>query len=72
MTPIELLYETFGSQARVAKALGINRASVCRWNASKDENGSGGKIPPVWHEKIIHEANNIGVKLTFEDLYYGR
>lgn len=57
MTRSEKLCALFGSQSKLARAIGIDRSVVSRWKLPRGiGRGNGGEVPREYHNRIIDEA----------------
>lgn len=67
ITPVEIVCSRFGSGARVATLLNINRSSVSRW-ATKSK----GMIPNKYYAELLRLAQIHGIRLTPSELVQGK
>lgn len=67
ITPVEIVCSRFGSGARVAKLLNINRSSVYRWATKRK-----GKIPDKYYTELLRLAQIEGIRLTTSELLQGK
>lgn len=51
-----------------ARLVGRSVASVCRWRTPLDKGGTGGRVPPKVHAKILEIARQKGLNITANDL----
>jgi hypothetical protein len=54
--------------AITARYVGRSTASVCRWRTPIEAGGTGGRVPPKSHAKILAIAKEKGLNITAEDL----
>lgn len=67
-TPAEKVFEAFGGARAVAALLGLNPATVYRWNRPKEARGSAGLVPQAHHRAIVELAHERGLNLEKSDL----
>lgn len=65
LTPVETAIEVFGGVRVMARAIGRDPASVCRWQQN-------GTIPANIQTKVLEAAKDLELDLTPEDIIYGR
>lgn len=70
MNPANKVIKKFGEGGAsfIAKELGLNRSTVCRWSKSKDDGGTDGIIPAHHHKKLLKLAKKNKIILTAVDL----
>lgn len=66
LNPAELVIQLFGFRP-LAADLKCSPTTVWRWL-----NLQGGEVPVRWHKKLLALAKARGLKLTAEELVYGR
>lgn len=67
-TPAERVIQAFHGVRATARALGRNPSSISRWRKSREEGGTGGRVPSNIQESVLVLARERGVALTAEDL----
>ena len=72
LTPVEVAARAFGSQYKLAKALGVPDRTISHWKRSKDRKGCDGDIPRTYLRKVLTIARTKGLDLTADDLIFGR
>lgn len=65
MNPVQCVFKAFGGVSATAKAVGLKRSAVSRWQ----ERGS---IPTKALKPILSKALELGLDLTSDDLIHGR
>lgn len=69
-TPANKVISAFDGVRGTARALGRNPSSVSRWRKSREDGGTGGRIPSNLQEDVLNEARRRGLSLTAEDLIF--
>lgn len=72
LNPAEYVVYVFKGVRKAGLALGRSAAAVSKWNKSKKNKGSGGRIPSVAQLSILKVAKKRGLDITPEDLVIGR
>jgi hypothetical protein len=67
-TPADKVIKAFDGVRATARALGRNPSSVSRWRMSREDGGTGGRVPSNLQESVLLEAQKRGLCLTAEDL----
>ena len=67
MEPANSIIQKLGGATRVARILGMNRVSVCKWRRPRSLGGTGGIIPIVRVRPLIEAASAGGIRLVAED-----
>jgi len=67
ISPAQHAISIFGGVSALARAVGRSRSAVCQWQTE-----TGGKIPRKAAEKILEVAQERGLDITLNDLYFGR
>lgn len=73
--PGELVVDLFGGERALADMLNCDPTTVWRfqpWPKQKPKNNKNGIIPVRWHRPLLDLAAKKGLKLSIEDLVYGR
>lgn len=68
LSPAQRVIAAFGGIRAVARAVDRNPTTVLRWRMSKEEGGTGGRIPSTMQERVLAEAKARGLDLTPADL----
>lgn len=71
MNAAEFVIEQFGGTVELANAINRHRSRIWRWTKSKEEGGTGGKIPTHAIPDIMEAASAAGITITAEQLIYG-
>lgn len=72
LNPAEYVVRVFGGVRKSGEAIGRSAAAVSKWNKSKKNKGSGGRIPSVAQLAILKVAKRRGLDITPQDLIFGR
>jgi hypothetical protein len=70
MKPADLVIARFGGVRPLARLLGLDHSSICRWT-QKAPRGGGGLIPSRYHQPLLKLAEEKGVALSADDLIRG-
>lgn len=68
VTPAARVIAAFKGVRETARILNISSSTVSRWQKSKDEGGTGGRVPTKHQAEILRVAKERGVALTAEGL----
>lgn len=73
-SPACYVIRAFGGCRQLAVVLGIQRQAVWRWTQERGARsiGTGGRIPPQHHRRILIVARERGLDVTAQDLIEGR
>ena len=60
-----------GGDSSVARWLGVNQSTVCRWRMRRGDGrkGCNGLIPSQYHQALIDRAISAGIDLYPEDFF---
>lgn len=72
LSPSQIVIGYFGGVRAAAKILGRSPASVCKWQKYVDKSGNKGGVPRALHTTILKKAKKLNLKITPDDLIYGR
>jgi hypothetical protein len=72
MSPAELIIKEFRGVRPLARKLGINPSTVCRWSKPNAEGGTGGNIPQRYFVPLLEIAKHEGRAISLNDLVFGR
>lgn len=67
-TPADKVIAAFHGVRATARVLGRNPSSVSRWRKSREDGGTGGRVPSNLQEAVLLAARQQGLNLTAEDL----
>ena len=67
-TPADKVIAAFCGVRATARAIGRNPSSVSRWRKSREDGGTGGRVPSNLQEAVLIAARKRGISLTAEDL----
>jgi hypothetical protein len=67
-TPAARVTRLFGGPDNLAKALGISRVQIWRWDQPVRKGGAGGTVPSRHHQKLLEMAAERKIGLTAHDL----
>ncbi len=67
-TPADKVIAAFQGVRATARVLGRNPSSVSRWRKSREDGGTGGRVPSNLQEAVLLAARQQGLNLTAEDL----
>ena len=62
-TPANIIVKRFGGVRKLARALGVEPSTVCRWRKPAAQGGTGGLIPSRQQVAIRAAADRLGIKL---------
>jgi hypothetical protein len=71
LTPAQRVIAAFGGVRETARVLDRNASSVSRWQLSKAEGGTDGRIPSGVQARVLAEAKARGLDLSPGDLIAG-
>lgn len=72
INPAQCVIRVFGGVRATARAVGRNPGAVTRWNRPKSKGGTGGMIPSAAQRIILKIAKKRRLKITLEELTYGK
>jgi transposase-like protein len=67
-SPADKVIAAFDGVRATARALKRNPSSVSRWRKSREDGGTGGRVPSSLQELVLSEAKSRGLALTAADL----
>lgn len=67
-TPADKVIAAFQGVRATARALNRNPSSISRWRKSREDGGTGGRVPSGLQEVVLREARRRGLALTADDL----
>lgn len=70
-SPADRVIKAFGGVRETARALSRNPSSVSRWRSSKEDGGTGGRVPGPIQGTVLEAAKSRGIALTADDLMPG-
>ena len=68
LMPAEFVIQSFGSGSEVARVLGVDKSTVCRWKMPREKKGTNGTIPQKYWLALMSEAASRSIPLTVVDL----
>lgn len=72
ITPAAIVVAKFGGVRALARALGLNPSTVCKWGLPKERGGCDGRIPHKHHRALLDLASDRKKRLTLKELCFGR
>lgn len=72
LPPAHFIVMQFGSVTATAKAIGVTKYCVSRWQHPRGKKKDEWALPGVQLKKILIAARERGIDITPEDLIFGR
>lgn len=69
MNPAESIIARLGGVSAVARAAGVHRTRVSNWKRSREDGGTGGRIPQKHIPALLDLAASHGVPLGLSDFF---
>ena len=71
ISPADRVITAFGGVRETARAVARNPSSISRWRSSKEDGGTGGRVPGPIQGTVLAAAKQRGIQLTADDLMPG-
>lgn len=67
-SPAQAVIQAFGSNAEVARILGVSKSTITRWGYDKENKGTNGFVPQKYWPLLLTMARKRKTKLSLRDL----
>lgn len=67
-TPAARVIKALGGVRATARIINRNSSTVSRWQKSREQGGTGGRVPTSAQGKLLEYAREHGIALSAEDL----
>jgi len=72
LSPAQYIIYVFGGVRKAGLAIGRSAAAISKWNKSKKNKGTDGRIPGPAQMDILNVAMRRKLDITADDLIHGR